>query len=63
MGRLFFGIVLAVVGLLYLGAAWMALFNSDGFLAGDAWWGAILFLVVGVLAAGASVNLLREKRR
>src|SRR4051812_23078553 len=63
MGRLLFGIVLAVVGLLYLGAAWMALFNSNGFLSGDAWWGAILFLVVGVLAAGASVNLLREKRR
>ena len=63
MGRLLFGIILAVVGLLYLWAAWTAMFNSDGFLAGDAWWGAILFLVVGALAAGAAVNLLREKRR
>ena len=62
MGRLLFGIVLAIVGLMYLAAAWMSVFTSQGFLTGNLF-GALLFLVVGVLAAGASVNLLREKRR
>jgi hypothetical protein len=40
----------------------MSVFTSAGFLANNLF-GALLFLVVGVLAAGASVNLLREKRR
>ena len=62
MGRLLFGIVLAIIGLMYLAAAWMSVFTSAGFLTGNLF-GALLFLVVGVLAAVASVNLLREKRR
>jgi len=62
MGRLLFAGVLAAVGLLYLAAAGMSVFTASGFLSGNLF-GALLFLVVGALAAVASVNLLREKRR
>jgi hypothetical protein len=66
MGRLLFGGVLAVIGLLYLWVAGMALFGTGGFLSGgggDTWLGLVIFLAVGIVAAAASVNLLREKRR
>ncbi|MGI8586846.1 MAG: hypothetical protein ACR2M0_04045 [Chloroflexia bacterium] len=66
MGRLLFGSVLAIVGLLYLGAAVMSVFGSPygprGFLDGN-YLGPVLFLVVGLAAFVASVSLLREKRR
>jgi hypothetical protein len=61
-GRILFGAVLAIVGLLYLGAAGISLFSPGGFLQGNVF-GALLFGVVGIAAAVASVNLLREKRR
>jgi hypothetical protein len=66
MGRLFFAAILGLIGLLYLGAAWTSLAGTDTHMMGDsggAWLGVIIFLVVGVAAAAASVNLLREKRR
>lgn len=62
MGRLFFAAILALVGILYLWAAFGSV-SSGGLLANDAWLGAIIFLVIGIAAAAASVNLLREKRR
>ncbi|HUS15718.1 MAG TPA: hypothetical protein VM536_11960 [Chloroflexia bacterium] len=68
MGRLFFGVILGVIGLLYLAAAVMAVMPR-GFLAASGTvdmgtlFGGFLFLVVGAAAAVASVNLLREKRR
>jgi len=61
MGRVLFALVLGVVGLMYIAAASMSFMNG-GFLK-DQWLGAILFLVIGVAAAVASFNLLREKRR
>lgn len=64
MARFFFGGILALIGLLYVGAAWLAL-TAGGFVAdaGTSIYGAILFLAVAGAAAWASVNLLREKRR
>jgi len=68
MGRLFFGAVLAIIGLLYLVAAVMTVM-PNGFLATGGsvdmgtLFGGFLFLAVGAAAAVASVNLLREKRR
>ncbi len=62
MGRIVFGLVLAGVGALYLALAGVALWAPGGFLAGDAWWGVLLFLIAGIVAAGAAVSLLRGKQ-
>jgi len=63
MSRLLFGVLLAIVGLIYL---WLA-FQSvrPGLQTGDwvAYLGALLFLAAGIAATVAAVNLIRPKRR
>jgi hypothetical protein len=63
MSRLLFGVLLGLVGLLYL---WLA-FQSvvPGIRSGDwvSYLGAVLFLTAGVGATLAGVNLVRAKRR
>jgi len=63
MSRIFFGALLAIVGLLYL---WLAYQSVQPGLGKSDWvpyLGGLLFLVAGVAAAVAAVNLLRPKRR
>ncbi|HMA37583.1 MAG TPA: hypothetical protein VKY74_24225 [Chloroflexia bacterium] len=64
MGRWIFGGVLALLGLLYIGAGYVAVsgqqyYTSDS---GDRWVALGLFLVVGVAAVVAAVSLLSETR-
>ena len=64
MGRWFFGIILAIVGLMYLWLAWMATFgNASTTDFGTQIIGAVLFLVIGAAAAWAAMSVLRQKRR
>jgi hypothetical protein len=63
MSRILFGVLLALIGLLYLWLAYEAV--RPGLGRGD--WvdylGALLFLAAGVGAALASASLVRAKRR
>ena len=61
--RLLFGILLALVGILYLWLAWMSVapLMQSGDIASYIM--TILFIAAGVAAAAAGVNLLRPKRR
>lgn len=63
VSRVLFGVILGVVGLLYLWVAYQAVL--PGISSGDwvAYVGAVLFLATGVGAALAGINLLRPKRR
>jgi hypothetical protein len=63
MSRLLFGALLGLVGLLYLWLAYQAI--APGLQSGDwvSFLGAALFLVAGLAAAFAGVNLVRTKRR
>lgn len=63
MSRVFFGLLLSIIGLLYLWLAYQAVI--PGLSSGDwvAYLGAVLFLAAGVGAALAGVNLVRAKRR
>ncbi|HUP26881.1 MAG TPA: hypothetical protein VM409_00470 [Chloroflexia bacterium] len=63
MSRVFFGLLLSIIGLLYLWLAYQAVI--PGLSSGDwvAYIGAVLFLAAGVGAALAGVNLVRAKRR
>jgi drug/metabolite transporter (DMT)-like permease len=64
LGRWIFGLVLALVGVMYLWLAWMATFGNPNStdLAGNIL-GAVLFLAIGAAAAVAAMSLLRQKRR
>ena len=61
--RLLFGILLALVGILYLWLAWMSVapLMQSGDIASYIM--TILFIAAGVAAAAAGVNLVRPKRR
>lgn len=61
--RLLFGILLALIGILYLWLAWMSVapLMQSGDIA--SYLMTILFLAAGVAAAAAGVNLVRPKRR
>ncbi|MDQ6693931.1 MAG: hypothetical protein M3014_05860 [Chloroflexota bacterium] len=63
MSRILFGVLLGLVGLLYL---WLA-FESigPGISSGDwvSYLGAMLFLAAGIGATFAGLNLVRTKRR
>ena len=61
--RLLFGILLALVGILYLWLAWMSVapLMQSGDIASYIM--TILFIAAGVAAAAAGVNLVRLKRR
>ncbi|MEO8288751.1 MAG: hypothetical protein ABI670_20215 [Chloroflexota bacterium] len=61
--RIFFGGLLFLVGVLYLWLAWMSVYPQlqDGDIV--SYLGAALFLLAGVGAAFAGVNLVRAKRR
>lgn len=63
VSRVLFGAILVLVGLLYLWVAYQAVL--PGITSGDwvAYLGAVLFVVTGVGAALAGVNLVRPKRR
>ncbi len=65
LGRWIFGLVMLVIGLLYLWLAWMATFGNPaaGADVGTSVLGLILFLAIGGVAAVAGVSLLRQKRR
>jgi hypothetical protein len=65
LGRWIFGLVMLVIGLLYLWLAWMATFGNPaaGADVGTSVLGLILFLAIGGAAAVAGVSLLRQKRR
>jgi len=65
LGRWIFGLVLLVIGLLYLWLAWMATFGNPaaGADVGTSALGLVLFLAIGGVAAVAGVSLLRQKRR
>jgi hypothetical protein len=63
MSRILFGLMLALVGIIYL---WLAVQSvGPGLQSGDwvAYLGTVLFLAAGIGAAIAAVNLLRPKRR
>ena len=62
MGRWFFAIIMLIVGLMYIGLAFMATTQGTTDIVNKAT-GAVLFGVVGVAAAVAAFSLLREKRR
>ncbi len=61
--RILFGVLLALIGVLYLWLAFMSVWpqiqNNDWV----SYLGALLFLAAGVGAALAGVNLVRAKRR
>ena len=61
--RLLFGILLALIGALYLWLAWMSVapLMQSGDIA--SYLMTILFIAAGVAAALAGVNLVRPKRR
>ena len=61
--RLLFGILLALIGILYLWLAWMSVapLMQSGDIASYVM--TILFIAAGVAAAAAGVNLVRPKRR
>lgn len=61
--RLLFGILLALIGALYLWLAWMSVapLMQSGDIA--SYLMTILFIAAGVAAAAAGVNLVRPKRR
>jgi hypothetical protein len=63
MSRVIFGVILGLVGLLYLWLAIQAVI--PGMADGDwvSYLGALLFLAAGVVAAFAAFNMLRPKRR
>jgi hypothetical protein len=63
MSRILFGVILGVIGLLYLWLAFEAV-RAD-MEQGDwvGYLGAVLFLAAGVGATLAGVNLVRAKRR
>ncbi len=63
VSRVLFGVILGVIGLLYLWLAFEAL--RPGIANGDwvSYLGAVLFLAAGVGAGVAGVNLVRAKRR
>jgi hypothetical protein len=63
MSRIFFGVLLGSIGLMYLWLAYMSV--APGLGSGDwvSYLGAVLFLAAGVGAALAGVNLVRPKRR
>ena len=65
LGRWIFGLVMLLVGLMYLWLAWMATFGNPGASAdiGTSVLGLVLFLAIGGVAAFAAMSLLREKRR
>jgi hypothetical protein len=65
LGRWIFGLVMLVVGLLYLWLAWMATFGNaaTGSDIGTSALGLVLFLAIGGAAGFAGVSLLRQKRR
>ena len=65
MSRILFGLLLTLVGLLYL---WLAYQSIAPRLTRDgtdwvSYLGAFLFLAIGVAAALAGINLVRAKRR
>ncbi len=64
LGRWIFGLVLGIVGVMYLWLAWKATFDNPNStdLAGNIL-GAVLFLVIGGVAGVAALSLLRQKRR
>lgn len=61
--RILFGSLLLLVGILYFWLAYMSLWPlmQDGDIA--SWLGAVLFLIAGVGAGFAGINLVRPKRR
>ncbi|HET9494073.1 MAG TPA: hypothetical protein VFR15_07585 [Chloroflexia bacterium] len=61
--RLIFGVLLALIGILYLWLAWMSV--APLLQSGDiaSYLMTLLFLAAGVVAALAGVNLVRPKRR
>jgi hypothetical protein len=61
--RLIFGVLLALIGVLYLWLAWMSV--APLLQSGDiaSYLMTILFVAAGVAAAMAGVNLVRPKRR
>ena len=61
--RLIFGVLLALIGVLYLWLAWMSV--APLLQSGDiaSYLMTILFIAAGVAAAMAGVNLVRPKRR
>jgi hypothetical protein len=64
LSRVLFGILLSLVGLLYLWLAYQAV--MDNVSKGDHWVayvGAALFIAAAIGAAMAGVNLVRAKRR
>ena len=65
MSRILFGLLLMLVGLLYLWLAYQSVAPKIMSDQGDwvSYLGALLFLAVGVGAAFAGVNLVRAKRR
>jgi hypothetical protein len=65
LGRWIFGLVMLLVGLMYLWLAWMATFGNPaaGADIGTSVLGLVLFLAIGGVAAFAAMSLLREKRR
>lgn len=64
MGRWIFGLVLGLVGLMYLWLAWMATFgNPYSTDLGGNLLGAVLFLAIGAAAGVAAMSLMRRKRR
>jgi hypothetical protein len=64
LGRWIFGLVMGLVGIMYLWLAWMATFgNPNSTDLGGNILGAVLFLAIGAAAAVAAMSLLRQKRR
>jgi hypothetical protein len=63
LSRLIFGVILGIIGLLYLWLAFQAVL--PGIAGGDwvSYLGGLLFLAAGAAAAFAAVNLIRPKRR
>jgi hypothetical protein len=61
--RLLFGILLALIGVLYLWLAWMSVapLMATGDIA--SYLMTLIFVAAGVAAALAGVNLVRPKRR
>ncbi len=63
LGRWIFGLVLGIVGVIYLWLAWMATFgNTNSTDLGGNILGAALFLIIGGAAGFAATSLLRQKR-